>query len=87
MKTEEQARQTRCCGGEKCGTYIFVADEEQDPMAETRGEWHHMCIASECMAWRWDGFYTSDNRKAATGVPYRPGEVEEKGYCGLAGKP
>lgn len=42
------------------------------------------CIASECMAWRWDKgtTYTTDG-KAWNRMPSAPAE----GRCGLAGKP
>lgn len=35
------------------------------------------CIASECMAWRWNGFATIATAEKPQG----------SGYCGLAGKP
>jgi hypothetical protein len=36
-----------------------------------------LCIASECMAWRWlDKIYQGDTTKCSA-----------KGFCGLAGKP
>ena len=44
------------------------------------------CIASECMAWRWDS-------RVAKLEPHPDGDMclrwdsEPRGYCGLAGKP
>jgi len=35
------------------------------------------CIASECMAWRWEVEFE----------PYVGNKPATKGYCGLAGKP
>ncbi len=37
-----------------------------------------MCIASDCMAWRWKEEPRPDDEFAPS---------EGKGYCGLAGKP
>lgn len=39
MHTEDEAKKTRCCGPEYCGSNPNFYDR--------------MCIASDCMAWRW----------------------------------
>lgn len=36
------------------------------------------CIASECMAWRWEAAFRRDDNSMPTPVD---------GYCGLAGEP
>jgi hypothetical protein len=42
MMTEDEAREKRCCGGAGIGRYVLCG---------TEGRW--LCIASDCMAWRW----------------------------------
>jgi hypothetical protein len=37
------------------------------------------CIGSDCMAWRWDGYFDDPNTCKPTHT--------EDGHCGLAGKP
>lgn len=37
------------------------------------------CIASDCMAWRWEDDLIAEE--------YRPKKKSNKGYCSLAGKP
>lgn len=79
MKTEDEARKTRCCGPLGCGTIL--------------PEPHRMCVASECMAWRWD----AELYNKFTGKPLsetaRSGNypIEWRqttdGYCGLAETP
>ena len=46
MLTEEEAPNTRCCGPEGCGT--------KRRLAGSSGNWERYCIASKCMAWKWD---------------------------------
>ena len=45
---------------------------------------HTLCIASECMAWRWDRAVSEAefSKQAEDGQPRAP-----KGYCGLATDP
>ena len=44
-----------------------------------------MCIASDCMAWRWQEVGEAYNAQME---PYTPIEISPTtGYCGLAGKP
>lgn len=42
-----------------------------------------LCIASNCMAWRWS--YSPESQKADEEFDYKSGPC--KGFCGLAGKP
>lgn len=51
------------------GRVVFVSSAEQTTPST-------FCIASQCMAWRWQREDTPDSRPSAT-----------DGYCGLAGKP
>lgn len=39
--TEDEARETRCCGPDHCG-------ETHSP------DMRRYCVASKCMAWRWE---------------------------------
>jgi|TARA_R110002020_G_scaffold84472_7_gene209240 hypothetical protein len=65
MHTEIEARELRCCGAADCGIKI-----QKDPdNGETGRERKRYCIASECMAWRWE----TGNRGTNVGG----------GYCGL----
>lgn len=49
------------------------------------------CIASACMAWRWDGRWdeggTFLKRIGHGSYSGKIGETQGDGYCGLAGKP
>ena len=45
----------------------------------------HRCIASDCMAWRWNKTGRSIHRVGEK--PMVSDEVDNTGYCGLAGKP
>lgn len=72
MKTEQEARQTRCCGPEGCGKIAPQAEGGPWPPM-----WPRFCIASECMAWRWNELVTA----------HEPISDKTPGYCGLAGKP
>ena len=49
-------------------------------------EWDYtglLCIASDCMMWRWNAYGAVDVRGKSIAVPI----TEQGGYCGLAGKP
>src|SRR3990167_1170443 len=45
MKTQDEAKTTRCCGPREAGSYEYF-DEQKAP--------RHLCIGSACMAWRWE---------------------------------
>lgn len=75
--TEEEAKERRCC-------VPFVAyhthsqfEGKVDPVYDT-------CIASKCIAWRWDE--GSKWRGPKIGFDIKP-QIDWKGYCGRAGKP
>lgn len=72
---EDEAKQKWC---------PFIRMETDDleamPVASNRtatGKWLGKCIASDCMAWRWDEFINITPEA----------DVIREGYCGLAGKP
>lgn len=44
----------------------------------------HACIATKCMAWRWE-YFTIGHLK--NGPDYNAGMGQARGYCGHAGKP
>lgn len=72
LLTEQEARKKAC-------HRTLFADIWSNPK-ENEGEVQTVwtpCIASECMAWRWQPKSGEGN--------YYPGHW--KGYCGLAGKP
>lgn len=87
--TEEEAKNTRCCGPEGCG----------QPGIMPASRW---CIGSACMAWRWVGVRRKtdigptartidhlDERSAeeARAKTYHNRNVGFLGACGLAGRP
>ncbi len=67
--TVAQATTKECCGPEGCGRLVT------SPAEYTAGNKTRLCVASECMAWRW----------SRANVP-TPNE-ELLGWCGIAGKP
>lgn len=68
MHTEAEARE-KWCPFARCA---MRGDED---------DWHVMCFASGCMAWRWGA------PKFVTHEAPKPTEKIEHGYCGLAGRP
>lgn len=46
------------------------------------GRYACTCLGSQCMAWRWVGGWSRDDRSGANGPV-----VPSKGYCGDAGAP
>lgn len=62
--TEEEAKTKRCCGGRDCGA----------PAADGA----LMCIASACMAWRWQW-----RQGKESGAVF---QSTISGWCGLAGE-
>ena len=78
MKTEEKARKCWCPYAkvgrkEGCNRYPFDSDLFD-------GHAFARCIASDCMAWRWDKNSVKESSDRSSLVPVR-------GYCGIAGKP
>ncbi len=76
LRTEQEARETRCCGGGDCG-------ERKD----NYGGYERYCITTHCMAWRW----VSELARKKDGSPQiSEGGValteKVRGYCGIAGK-
>jgi hypothetical protein len=58
--------------------------------SEMRIKFNGPCIASACMAWRWNEPWTSQTEEGHGGdlvirLKRKPGEPK-LGYCGLAGK-
>ena len=49
MKTEDEARELRCCGPDGCGGWAHENDAPDIP----DGGYVRYCIASDCMAWEW----------------------------------
>lgn len=89
MKTEEEARKSRCCGPKGCGRSEYAATEVEVNTDETTFRdfkttvhfTQHWCIASECMAWRPEVQDQSDSPFGGQETP------TGRGYCGLAGRP
>jgi hypothetical protein len=91
MHTEDEAKKLWCPHVRLSATRVD-AEPEFWP-AWNRASEHHMgplveteqvcCIASKCMAWRWEKYLAVFELD-----PDLSAEVNtEKGYCGLAGKP
>lgn len=92
--TERKAKETRCCGAAGLGRELVAGfgnalhDERARGEGDTRPLAQHgngrYCIASGCMAWRWDresGGYKDDNPISMERNP------ATRGFCGLAGHP
>ena len=93
IRTEEQARQLRCCGAYACGEERYLDGyrrpnkpikdwSEEEGTAYGRSRVGRFCIASDCMAWMWSDEAHWDRTDGRT-----PEEVGAKtiqhGYCGL----
>lgn len=80
--TEDEAKTKWCpmarVGSSSSGNGALNKDWARGPVAAS------MCIASECMMWRWH------LRSLPRDYPHQPPMVETsktEGYCGLAGAP
>lgn len=94
MKTEEEAKDTICCGpmGLIQAIVIHAAARSNVDLKVS-----HCCAASECMAWRWLDNLTDDgtacNWMPSAQFARLPKDTEPKpldqrrGYCGLTAKP
>ena len=90
MKTEPEARKRWC-------PYARVGSDAMNrPIVDLAITMQAArCIASECMAWRWEGLAkraeTIGLSMAHATRPAEPGELEHhmqrRGFCGLAGRP
>ena len=72
MHTEEEAKRNFC--PEKL---ILICKEEATLSSME-------CIASRCMAWRWEPIDIED---AVYGHAASTNQSNRRGYCGLAGRP
>lgn len=77
--TENEAQVTQCCGPDGCGYF------NDDPRP---ARW---CVASACMAWRWDEPWTGMTEEGSGGdlvyrISRKPGQPRQ-GFCGLGGVP
>ena len=91
MKTPDEARQCWCpfsrysveerAWKRAINRWIGVSDVQLNPEPAR-------CIAEECMAWRWgnDHVDTRDGSAAVERKTYPVGVLQERGFCGLAGK-
>lgn len=77
--TEDEAKTKWCCGGPM---QFLAASTLHTGEAVLPDE--GKCVASACMAWRWEG--RDDGNAIATGRGHIP-KHEADGHCGLAGKP
>lgn len=86
--TEEEAKTKECCGPPgilkaiTAAAFVTNVTDFDTPYAKKLAaelDGGSKCIASRCMAWRWDPL---------TRYQDEPGKVRDvSGYCGLAGKP
>jgi hypothetical protein len=77
--TEDEAKTKICCGPPGTNTMIHAIEMQSDADI--------CCIASGCMAWRWDTdawTLAFDDKGPLT---RRKDYDEPQGYCGLAGRP
>ena len=87
--TESEAREKTCCGP-LAAMYGIMTTHEFD--GEVRSQeiqtfkciGTFKCIASDCMAWRWDSPVKTANMHEGVTVNFNEPPT---GYCGLAGKP
>jgi hypothetical protein len=81
--TEDEAK-TKWCPFAMAPGASFALNRGPEGVANGRS----MCLASECMAFRWDmgGWKLAQDGR---GMLMRPKEADEapEGFCGLAGRP
>lgn len=85
LHSEDQAKRQHCCGPE--GTGNFIRDGRDQP--------RRWCMASGCMAWRWEHekepLTEKQLRSAGMAIglaaALQPDRDPQRGYCGLAGQP
>ena len=90
--TEEEAK-TKWCPFARCLGYADDAEGDESACSfnreyEGKGAPGAFCIASQCMAWRWqDGSHFDPTRNAWVVDYGQHGKGLARGYCGLAGVP
>lgn len=105
LRTEEEARKCWCPFARVCATQtdsaesaahvgynrVYVAADGPANFEEptSRNPMVARCIASECMAWRWQMVETNASKQRHHGIGTYPPplpvyEQTERGYCGLA---
>lgn len=79
--TEQEAKTKTCCGPNivLLGLLVTTGKKISDPVGPM------LCVGSACMAWRWTERRTPAGTNPAGGSFAAYGE--DRGYCGLAGKP
>jgi hypothetical protein len=80
--TEEEAKTKACCGPSYCGK-IVDRWREMNRNDESYLRTNRVCIASACMAWRWEWEKGDMNDQA----PEQWRVSTTIGYCGVAGRP
>lgn len=102
MTTEEEARKSWCPFARQ--VFQFREGDRDAMLVANRAEADYPlgdCIASDCMAWRWDTelndqlladarieFGESEDPRPLKDTPIYPDFFKSRhGYCGLAGKP
>jgi hypothetical protein len=103
LKTEDEARQCWCPFARTLDYAVDTARQGSDPQlvgasvnrrAGNNFDPDIMCVASECMAWRWGGMRKTDGTTIGSHAAIKAasrGETTDEwhsvGYCGLVGKP
>ena len=77
--TEDEAKTKMCCGPPGTNTIMHAIEVGAD-VADT------CCIASGCMAWRWN-VEKGYQQMAADWTPADTTKTAPHGFCGLAGRP
>lgn len=81
LKTEDEARQRWC-------PMLKSRSGEADEKGHFAIDKNDLCIASECMAWRWAYGRPEPDNPAKVGPRRSSGaQGNPLGYCGLAGNP
>lgn len=84
MLTEEEAKTKWCPYGAGAPTMVSLTKDgaaEYLPVPKERAR----CIASQCMAWRWNPSDIQREQWIAAGAVHLE-KRERQGFCGIAGK-
>lgn len=89
--TEDQAKTKWCPFARVNNGQGYNANRDWEARADSPFNKRSRCIASACMAWRWNEPWTSQTEEGHGGdlvlrLKRKPGEPK-LGYCGLAGPP